>query len=323
MIKLKIIFLIILFFTISGCKKVIKNAIQESGSETIEKVAKVGTEELLEKKIKSSTKKKIREIFPDDGTLNKAVTFDNLNAVEIVGTTIITSVKNNLDVLIKSFKLKVPLTVIDKVINGKHIKGVIANFDSHTLSSVKLAKSSYLLPDVEQFKQARKLLKDQFELDPEVFKRNLKKVNARMQKNDDEIFNLVEKEFRYAEKKMLDALNIEDAVKKNEEVLKWDKFRKNLTKDIVNIQVIKGKPFKKLTPEEMLDRQMKEITNTNVKAKGNLYGFQWHHSEKDGIMQAVAMDVHSLGDNSHIGGRQIWGGGTQYRKRKTSPLYND
>lgn len=40
-------------------------------------------------------------------------------------------------------------------------------------------------------------------------------------------------------------------------------------------------------------------------------GFDWHHHEEPGRMQLVDEELHQ--QTSHVGGRAIWGGGTDYR----------
>lgn len=40
-------------------------------------------------------------------------------------------------------------------------------------------------------------------------------------------------------------------------------------------------------------------------------GYTWHHSEEKGKMQLVDYDIHMR--TGHTGGRNIWGGGTEYR----------
>ncbi|KMN57206.1 T7SS effector LXG polymorphic toxin [Bacillus velezensis] len=40
-------------------------------------------------------------------------------------------------------------------------------------------------------------------------------------------------------------------------------------------------------------------------------GFTWHHHQNEGIMQLIDADIH--GKTGHTGGRNIWGGGSEYR----------
>ena len=45
--------------------------------------------------------------------------------------------------------------------------------------------------------------------------------------------------------------------------------------------------------------------------RARITGLVWHHNEEKGVMQLVDSDIHSKAD--HIGGRAIWGGGSNYR----------
>ncbi|WP_206093783.1 HNH endonuclease [Paludifilum halophilum] len=72
-------------------------------------------------------------------------------------------------------------------------------------------------------------------------------------------------------------------------------------------------------------RQLKEEFNKNptLKSKFNeeqlaiekeedrIPGFTWHHHQEEGKMQLVPTNIHSR--TGHTGGRDIWGGGNNYR----------
>ncbi|WML50611.1 HNH endonuclease [Neobacillus sp. PS3-34] len=40
-------------------------------------------------------------------------------------------------------------------------------------------------------------------------------------------------------------------------------------------------------------------------------GFTWHHNEEPGLLQLVHQDEHA--HTAHTGGRELWGGGSEYR----------
>lgn len=40
-------------------------------------------------------------------------------------------------------------------------------------------------------------------------------------------------------------------------------------------------------------------------------GFTWHHNEEPGVLQLVNQDIHA--NTAHTGGRELWGGGSDYR----------
>ncbi|WP_198863722.1 HNH endonuclease [Bacillus velezensis] len=59
--------------------------------------------------------------------------------------------------------------------------------------------------------------------------------------------------------------------------------------------------------EKSLYRNAVEANYKRKKPKG----FTWHHHQNEGIMQLVDADIH--GKTGHTGGRNIWGGGSEYR----------
>lgn len=67
------------------------------------------------------------------------------------------------------------------------------------------------------------------------------------------------------------------------------------------------------SPEEMLQKQIKDIRQKySGKQQERIFGFVWHHNENVGIMDLIADDKHN--SVKHIGGRNIWGGGSLARK---------
>lgn len=67
----------------------------------------------------------------------------------------------------------------------------------------------------------------------------------------------------------------------------------------------KGKVLK---GEEMLEKQIADITNPK---NNKVFGFIWHHNEKDGVLELVTQNAHN--GVKHIGGKQTWGGGVHHR----------
>ncbi|MBB1151471.1 HNH endonuclease [Myroides sp. NP-2] len=74
----------------------------------------------------------------------------------------------------------------------------------------------------------------------------------------------------------------------------------------------KGKEYtfngKILKGEDMLEKQILDITNPK---NNKVFGFIWHHNEKDGVMELVSQKAHD--GVRHIGGKSTWGGGVHYR----------
>jgi len=66
-------------------------------------------------------------------------------------------------------------------------------------------------------------------------------------------------------------------------------------------------------PNEMLEIQKRDILQENPGSQqGRVFGFVWHHNENVGVIDLVAYDKHN--SVKHIGGRNIWGGGSVARK---------
>lgn len=47
------------------------------------------------------------------------------------------------------------------------------------------------------------------------------------------------------------------------------------------------------------------------KGLAKIRDYPWHHNEEEGILELVLSSIHS--PTGHIGGRNIWGGGSSYR----------
>ncbi|PKH69303.1 hypothetical protein CXF59_00030 [Flavobacterium sp. ALD4] len=90
------------------------------------------------------------------------------------------------------------------------------------------------------------------------------------------------------------------------EEAKWLKELRQRTYKITFIHTPKGKPFKLYTEDEILAKQLKDISNSSSNNQGRIFGYIWHHSEKPGIIQLIRKDVHEF--NRHTGGNAIWGG---------------
>ncbi|MFH7002098.1 HNH endonuclease [Flavobacterium bizetiae] len=67
------------------------------------------------------------------------------------------------------------------------------------------------------------------------------------------------------------------------------------------------------SPDEMLQKQINDIRQIRPgKQQERIFGFVWHHNENVGIMDLIADDKHN--SVKHIGGRNIWGGGSIARR---------
>ena len=61
-----------------------------------------------------------------------------------------------------------------------------------------------------------------------------------------------------------------------------------------------------LDTEQSTDRQLEQIRNGDKPE-----GYTWHHHEEPGRMQLVDSEIHR--QTPHVGGRSLWGGGSEAR----------
>ena len=231
----------------------------------------------------------------------------SLEAIE--GTNLEALKAHNLE-NIESFKspselgnsLKVDYHIHTIVKNGEIVEKLSPDFNKHTAAEISLPKESYIASDKNQFVQATKLVKEQYEQNPEKVINNLKEQNKNLLDRDDKILEKNWREIKQAETKMLEVTEIRDY----DSQAKHLKDLRSLTKDVVNIETPKGKPFLILNKHELLDRQIKDITSPSSSSQGRIYGFQWHHHQDPGKLQLVVKDIHEA--NPHEGGNSDWGG---------------
>jgi hypothetical protein len=178
-------------------------------------------------------------------------------------------------------------------------------FLEHSVFKTKLPKSKWIASDEEQFSCCVSSLKKDYLDNPEVIKSTLMKENKRMIDRDIQLFKANKKAIKEAEEKMLNATKNKNL----EQQAKWLKELRRLTHNITFIQTPKGKPYKILSEDEILKKQIKDITNPPSNAKGRIFGYIWHHNEKKGVIELVAKDVHEA--NPHVGGNKIWGDGVR------------
>ena len=186
--------------------------------------------------------------------------------------------------------------------NGKEIIEEIPDFTKHSVSETKLPSDLILASDEAQFSKSTSLFGEQLRNNPKLIER-LKNMNKEVLKRDKLIFEKNKPEILHAEAKMLEATKNKDLV----EQAYWLKELRRLTQKITFIHTPKGKSLVLYTEDEILAKQLKDIYKPSNNSKGRIFGYVWHHSEKEGIMQLVQKDVHEF--NRHNGGNSIWGGG--------------
>lgn len=201
--------------------------------------------------------------------------------------------------------LKVPYRSHTFIKDGESGSIEVPIFDKHTVLESTLPEDLYLKSDIIHFTNATKSAKELYNQNPEKLVKSFKEQNKKILENDKKILESNWDEIKNAEAKMLEATKAKDFPAQE----KWLSELRSLTRNVVNIETPKGKPFEILTESEMLQRQIKDITNPSSSTQGRVYGFQWHHHEKPGVLQLVAKNIHEA--NPHVGGNVLWGGGVR------------
>lgn len=184
---------------------------------------------------------------------------------------------------------------------GKKIIVNIPDFTKYSITEIRLPKNLYQEIDKTQFKTATTLYNEQLLKKPKLLDL-LKSTNREMVKEDLLYLEKNKPKIMEAQNKMLEARMNNDLV----EQAKWLKELRQRTQKMTFIHTPKGKPFVLYTEDEILAKQLIDITNSNSNTQGRIFGYIWHHSQKPGVLQLIRKDVHEF--NRHIGGNAIWGG---------------
>jgi chromate transport protein ChrA len=197
--------------------------------------------------------------------------------------------------------LKVKYFKHSYVKNGETKIVNIPDFTKYSITEIKLPKDLYLKIDKTQFETATNLYNEQLLKNPKLLEL-LKNTNREMLKEDLLYLEKNKPKILEAQIKMLEATKINNLV----EEAKWLKELRQRTYKITFIHTPKGKPFALYTEDEILAKQLKDISNSSSNTQGRIFGYIWHHSEKPGIIQLIRKDIHEF--NRHTGGNAIWGG---------------
>ena len=314
--KLTLVVLILIIFF--GCKKAGEEVVEKIGkkiaNETIVTSAEVGTKSV----IKSLTKKEIESILIKEGfnsnvlknvlkklTPEEATLF--VNDREILKLNI-TKLNNNPDLVI-AYK---------KLINSEsHRSNII--YLSQTENWIKNGSKEELILQVQSSNVQKKLLGSVKNDIPYI-----KKV-VRFERLN---LSVIVPDFT---KYRVFTNKIETVFLKSPDKIQFEICRANLRREylqnpkkIEGLLMVQNKRFaanggvifegRNITdPLEMLEKQKSDILQKNSgKQQARIFGFVWHHNEDVGIIDLVAYDKHKSVE--HIGGRNIWGGGSAARK---------
>lgn len=185
--------------------------------------------------------------------------------------------------------------------NGQKTMVEIPDFSTKSIFETKLPTNLHIANDEVQFAKSTNLLDQYIKANPKQIE-TLKNMNKEILKRDIAYFEKNKINILEAQEKMLESTKNGDLIEQG----KWLKELRKRTQKITFIQTPKGKPFVILDEQQILAKQLEEISRPILNSKGRIFGYVWHHTEKPGIMQLVPKDVHEF--NRHIGGNAIWGG---------------
>jgi hypothetical protein len=310
-----LLFLIILF----GCKK--------AGEEVIETIGKTIAKETVETSVEVGTKSVIKSLTKDE--IKYAIIENGLN--ENVLKNVLKNLSNN------EAKLFIN--------ESKFFKSNITKFNNNPdliIAYKKLINSESHRTNIIYLNQAENWIKNgsKGELILKVQSSNVEKKLLGTVKNDIpyikknihfEGLNLSAIVPDFSKYKVYRAPSLESVFFKSPDKVQFEICRANLRKEylqnpekIEELLMIQNKRFaanggiisegRNITnPLEMLEKQKNDILQKNSgKQQGRIFGFVWHHNEDVGIIDLVAYDKHNT--VNHIGGRNIWGGGSVARK---------
>jgi hypothetical protein len=313
-------YIIVLLIILSGCKK--------AGGEVIENVGKTFVKGAIETSagggtksiIKSLTKKEIEHAIIDNG-LSKDVLKNVLKNLSNKEASLFANESKFFKSNITKFNNKPDLVgAYKKLINSKSHRTNI-NYLYQTENWIKNGSKGELILKV-QSSNVEKTLLTSIKNDISYFKKNIRFEGLNL--------SVVVPDF--SKYKVYGAPPLKSVFFKSPDKVQFAISRANLRKEylqnpqkIEELLMVQNKRFASnggifsegryiTDPLEMLQKQKNDILQINSgKQQERIFGFVWHHNEEVGIIDLVAYDKHNT--VSHIGGRNIWGGGSIARKK--------
>lgn len=309
-----LLFLIIFF----GCKKAGEEVIEAVGKtitkETIETSAEVGTKAI----IKSLTKEEIKYAIIENG-FNKDVLKNVLKRLTNKEASLFVTESKKFPSSFSKFNKKPDLVIAYKKLITSESHRTNISYLYQTENWIKNGSKGELILKVQSSNVEKNLL-GKVQNDIPFIKKSIYFQGLNL-------FAIVPDFSKYK----VFTHKIETVFFKSNDKFQFEICRANLRKEyklnekeIEKLLMIQNKRFaanggilsngRYITdPLEMLEMQKKDILQKNSgKQQGRIFGFVWHHNEDVGIIDLVAYDKHK--SVSHIGGRNIWGGGSAARK---------
>lgn len=318
-LSLKLVYIVLLLIILPGCKKAGEEVIENIGKKITKEGIETSTEAATKGIIKSLTKKEIEYAIIENGlskdvlkTISKHLSNQEaslfINESKIIKSSI-TKFNNNPDLIIAYKKLfkseshRTNIVYLDQtenwIKNGS--KGLlILKIQSSNVENKLIGKVQNDIPFIERIVRSEGLTFSGFF--PDFIKYNIysaPKLESVFLKSSDKIqFSICRANFRK---------EFEQNPKKIEKLLMIQNKRFAANGGILS----KGRYI--TDPQEMLKKQIKDIKQIHSgNQKERIFGFEWHHNENNGIIDLIAYDKHN--SVKHIGGRNIWGGGSVARK---------
>ena len=317
----KFAYILLLLIILSGCKKagveVIENIGKTVAKETIETSAEVGTKAI----IKSLTKEEIKYAVIENG-FNKDVLKNVLKKLTNKEASLFVTESKKFSSSFSKFNNNPDLVIAYKKLITSESRRTNINYLYQTENWIKNGSQGKLILKVQSSNVEKKLI-GKVQNDIPFIERILHSEGLTLSGFFPD----------FSKYNIYSAPKLEFVFLKSSDKVQFSICRANLRKEyklnekkIVELLMIQNKRFaanggifsksegRYITdPLEMLKMQKRDIEQ--IKSGGQkerIFGFVWHHNENDGIIDLIAYDKHN--SVSHIGGRNIWGGGSISRR---------
>ena len=315
----KLKFVLFYLIILSGCKKAGEEVIENIGKKFVKENIETSAEAGAKAVIKSLTKKEIKNAIFDNG-LNENVLKNVLKNLSNDEAKLFINESKNLKLNITKFNNNPDLV--------KAYKKLI-NSQSHRTNIIYLNQAENWIKNGSQGKLILKVQSSNIE----------KKLIGKVQSDIPFIQRIVHSEGLtfsgffpdFSKYNIYSAPKLESVFLKSSDKVQFSICRANLRKEylqnpkkIEELLMIQNKRFaanggvlskgRLITdPKEILEMQIRDIKQINSGGQQErIFGFVWHHNEEVGVIDLVAYDKHNT--VKHIGGRNIWGGGSIARR---------
>lgn len=315
----KLIFGFLFLTTLFGCKKAGEEAIENIGKTITKETAKSSAEVGTKVVIKSLTKEEIKYAIIENG-LNENVLKNVLKNLSNNEAKIFINESKFFKSNITKFNNNPNLVIAYKKIINSESHRTNISYLHQTENWIKNGSKGELILKVQSNNVEKKLLG--------TIKNDIPYIKKIIHFEGLNLSVIVPDFSKY---KIYRAPSLESVFFKSPDKIQFEICRANLKKEylqnpkkIEELLMIQNKRFatnggiiyegRSITnPLEMLEMQKKDILQKKSgKQQDRIFGFVWHHNEEAGIIDLVAYDKHN--SVKHIGGRNIWGGGSVARK---------